>query len=164
VLNTQRIWLTHPTVFAPVCDSQSHGQSERDRVTTRSGRWRRCPHAVDAFKRIADETRLAILLALWEAYEPFSDDNTLSFSELLNQVDYDTSGNFSYHLQKLEGYFVESIPTGYYDSAVIVDAPDERAAKQLALGVTSTGTVTTEFQRAFHESEVEELTEGIHEL
>lgn len=53
------------------------------------------------------------------------------------------------------------LTNGQYDSAVIVDAPDERTAKQLALGVTSTGTVTTEFQRAFHESELEELTNGI---
>jgi len=71
------------------------------------------PHAVDAFKRIGDETRLAILLALWEAYEPFADDNALSFSELLDRVEYDTSGNFSYHLQKLEGHFVESTADGY---------------------------------------------------
>ena len=71
------------------------------------------PGAVDAFKRVGDETRLAILLALWEAYEPFADDNALSFSELLDQVDYDTSGNFSYHLQKLEGHFVESTADGY---------------------------------------------------
>lgn len=71
------------------------------------------PGAVDAFKRIGDETRLAILLALWEAYEPFADDHALSFSELLEQVDYDTSGNFSYHLQKLEGHFVTSTPDGY---------------------------------------------------
>lgn len=71
------------------------------------------PRAVEAFKRVGDETRLAILLALWEAYEPFADDNALSFSELLDRVDYDTSGNFSYHLQKLEGHFVESTPDGY---------------------------------------------------
>jgi DNA-binding transcriptional ArsR family regulator len=71
------------------------------------------PHAVDAFKLLGDETRLAILLALWEAYEPFADDNALSFSELLDQVGYDTSGNFSYHLQKLEGHFVESTLDGY---------------------------------------------------
>jgi uncharacterized protein with GYD domain len=50
---------------------------------------------------------------------------------------------------------------GQYDSAVVVDAPDEITAKRLALGVTSTGTVTTEFQRAFHESEIGELVEGI---
>jgi len=71
------------------------------------------PHAIDAFQRVSDETRLAILLALWEAYEPFADDNTLSFSELLDRVDYDTSGNFSYHLEKLEGHFVESTSDGY---------------------------------------------------
>jgi hypothetical protein len=71
------------------------------------------PHAVDAFQRVSDETRLAILLALWEAYEPFADDNTLSFSELFDRVSYDTSGNFSYHLEKLEGHFVESTADGY---------------------------------------------------
>ena len=71
------------------------------------------PHAIDAFNRVGDETRLAILLALWEAYEPFANDNTLSFSELLDRVDYDTSGNFSYHLEKLEGHFVESTSDGY---------------------------------------------------
>lgn len=71
------------------------------------------PHAVDAFKRLSDETRLAILLALWEAYEPFAENNALSFSELLDQVDYDTSGNFSYHLQQLEGHFVKSTSDGY---------------------------------------------------
>ena len=69
--------------------------------------------AVDAFKRVGDETRLAILLALWEAYDPFADENTLSFSDLHGRVDYDTSGNFSYHLQKLEGHFVESTSGGY---------------------------------------------------
>lgn len=53
---------------------------------------------------------------------------------------------------------------GQYDSAVMVEAPDEQSAKQLALAVTGTGTVTTEFQRAFHESEVGELTEGIPEV
>lgn len=50
---------------------------------------------------------------------------------------------------------------GRFDSVVLVDAPDERTAKQLELGVTSTGTVTTEFQRAFSESEIDELTGGI---
>jgi len=52
---------------------------------------------------------------------------------------------------------------GYYDSAVIVDAPDEQTAKQLELAVSGTGTVTTEFQRAWDDSELEELTEEIPE-
>jgi uncharacterized protein with GYD domain len=53
---------------------------------------------------------------------------------------------------------------GRYDSAVIVDAPDERTAKQVELAVTSTGTVSTEFQRAFHESELDELVVGIPDV
>lgn len=55
------------------------------------------------------------------------------------------------------------LTNGRYDSAVVVDAPDESTANQLALAVTSLGTVTTEFQRAFRESEVAELVEGIPE-
>lgn len=70
-------------------------------------------HVVDAFKLLSNETRLAILLALWEEYEPFADGNTVTFSELLDRVEYDTSGNFSYHLQKLEGHFVETTADGY---------------------------------------------------
>ncbi len=56
------------------------------------------------------------------------------------------------------------LTNGQYDSAVVVKAPDETTAKQLALGVTSKGTVTTEFQRAYHESEVGELVAGIPEM
>lgn len=52
---------------------------------------------------------------------------------------------------------------GQYDAAVVVDAPDEPTAKRLALAVTSAGTVRTEFQRAFHETEVGELVDGIPE-
>lgn len=55
------------------------------------------------------------------------------------------------------------LTNGRYDSAVVVDAPDELTAKRLALGVTSHGTVETEFQRAFHESELAELVDGVPE-
>lgn len=65
--------------------------------------------------------------------------------------------------QSMDCEFDYYLTNGRFDSAVIVDAPDEKTAKQLALGVTATGTVTTEFQRAFDEMEVEELTEGIPE-
>jgi DNA-binding transcriptional ArsR family regulator len=59
----------------------------------------------EAFKLLADETRLAILLALWEEHEPLPD-HDVPFSDLLEWVDYDNRGNFSYHLEKLEGEFV----------------------------------------------------------
>lgn len=65
------------------------------------------PQATDAFALLGDETRLAILLALWESHEPGADDESLSFSELYGRIDYDNPGNFSYHLQKLEGVFIE---------------------------------------------------------
>lgn len=55
------------------------------------------------------------------------------------------------------------LTNGQYDSAVLVDAPDAKTAKQLALGVTSAGTVRTDFQRAFRESEVGELIGGVPE-
>jgi DNA-binding transcriptional ArsR family regulator/predicted RNA-binding Zn-ribbon protein involved in translation (DUF1610 family) len=62
--------------------------------------------AADAFGILADETRLAILLALWEEYDPHEDDN-VSFSRLFERTGYEDRGNFSYHLEKLEGTFVE---------------------------------------------------------
>lgn len=69
--------------------------------------------ATEAFKVLGNETRLAILLALWEAHEPFAEDDAVAFSDLLERVDYDTSSNFSYHLEKIEGHFVESTEDGY---------------------------------------------------
>ena len=68
------------------------------------------PHATDAFELLANETRLAILLALWEAYDPRANHNTMSFSDLLDRVGYDSPGNFSYHLEQLEGQFVQRSP------------------------------------------------------
>jgi DNA-binding transcriptional ArsR family regulator len=64
------------------------------------------PHTVEAFAQLANETRLAILLALWEEYDPDAENDALPFSELYDRVDYGHSGNFSYHLEQLEGQFV----------------------------------------------------------
>ncbi len=71
------------------------------------------PHTVDAFRLLSDETRLAILLALWEAYDPHADANDLSFTEIYERVEAPDSGNFSYHLDKLVGHFVEETEQGY---------------------------------------------------
>lgn len=70
------------------------------------------PHTTEAFALLADETRLAILLALWDAYDPQADDNTVRFSEVFDRVDYDDPGNLSYHLEKLEGQFVRQQAEG----------------------------------------------------
>lgn len=71
------------------------------------------PHVIDTFELLSNEIRLSILLALWEAYDPRAEDNTVSFSELFDRVGMDDSGNFSYHLNKLVGHLVEETASGY---------------------------------------------------
>jgi len=61
----------------------------------------------EAFALVADETRLEILRTLAAAGEP------LAFSTLFERSDYDTSANFSYHLDRLEGHFVSRTDEGY---------------------------------------------------
>lgn len=61
----------------------------------------------EAFAVLGDETRLAILLALGRA------DGPLAFSALFDRVEYDTTANFSYHLEKLLGHFVRETEDGY---------------------------------------------------
>lgn len=61
----------------------------------------------EAFSVLGNETRIQILKILAEA------ENPLAFSELFERVDYDTSTNFSYHLEKLEGHFVRKTESGY---------------------------------------------------
>lgn len=67
------------------------------------------------FELLGNETRLAILLALWEAIEPFDDERggPVPFSVLREDVGMKDSGQFNYHLGKLEGYFVEQTADGY---------------------------------------------------
>lgn len=70
------------------------------------------PHASEAFALLGNETRLAILLALWEEYDPHTTDNVVSFSKIFDRVDYDDPGSFSYHLQQLTGQFIRQYPDG----------------------------------------------------
>lgn len=71
------------------------------------------PRAVRAFSVLGNETRLSILLALWEAYDPFAEDNALPFSELRDRVGMRDSGQFNYHLDKLTGRFIRKTDDGY---------------------------------------------------
>lgn len=59
-----------------------------------------------AFGSLADESRIAILLALWE-------DGPLSFAELQAAAGFEDSGHFNYHLDKLLGQFVEKADDRY---------------------------------------------------
>lgn len=55
--------------------------------------------AADAFGTLADENRISILLALWN-------EQPLSFASLQEAADFEDSGRFNYHLDKLMGRFV----------------------------------------------------------
>jgi hypothetical protein len=69
--------------------------------------------AIEAFGIVGNETRLAILLALWEAFDPYTEDNAVSFSELRARVGMSDPGQFNYHLGKLTGQFVTKTDDGY---------------------------------------------------
>ncbi len=69
--------------------------------------------ATETFKLVSNETRLAILLALWEAYDPHADGNAVSFTELRDSVGVGQGRQFNYHLDKLVGEFVRKTDAGY---------------------------------------------------
>jgi hypothetical protein len=66
-----------------------------------------------AFALLGDEVRMAILEALWEAYDPGPDDDPISFSRLRERVDVTPSSRFNYHLGELVGQFVRKTGDGY---------------------------------------------------
>jgi DNA-binding transcriptional ArsR family regulator len=61
----------------------------------------------EAFAVLGDGTRVQVLRALGDV------DGALSFSELYDRVDIRDSGNFTYHLEKLQGHFVRKTEEGY---------------------------------------------------
>lgn len=61
----------------------------------------------DAFRILGNETRMTILQTLGGADRP------LTFSTLYDRIQYDTTANFSYHLEKLEEHFVHQTEEGY---------------------------------------------------
>ena len=69
---------------------------------------------VEAFELLGSEMRLAILLALWEAMDPyaFPPEPALSFSELRKRVGIRHGRQFNYHLDKLVGRFVHRADEG----------------------------------------------------
>ncbi len=69
-------------------------------------------HASEAFALLGNETRLAILLVLWETHDPSATDNTVPFSELFERVEYEDRGSFRYHLEQLEGQFIRQRAPG----------------------------------------------------
>ena len=62
----------------------------------------------EAFASVGNETRLRVLLVLWD-----SDERPVRFSELQRRVGVDDSGQFRYHLRKLEDRYVRRTSEGY---------------------------------------------------
>ena len=71
------------------------------------------PRATEAFSILGHETRLAILLVLWEAFEPWSDDTALPFAAVRKRTGMADGSQFNYHLQQLVGQFVRRTDAGY---------------------------------------------------
>lgn len=67
----------------------------------------------EAFSILGNETRLSILLALWETYEPFAEENSVPFDELREHVGVEDPDRFTYHLQKLSGHYIRETDAGY---------------------------------------------------
>lgn len=84
----------------------------------------------EAFAVLGDEARLGILRALGEADEP------LPYSELFEQIHYDDSSNFSYHLDRLVGHFVAKTEAGY-----VLRRPGERVMEAVLSGAVTTDPV-----------------------
>lgn len=66
-----------------------------------------------AFSALGNETRLEVLLALWEANDSRDTSPGVSFSTLRERVGTRDSGQFNYHLEKLLGEFVRKTEAGY---------------------------------------------------
>lgn len=62
----------------------------------------------EAFWLLGDETRIAILKAIWE-----SPGDAVSFTAIRERVGSPDSGGFNYHLDKLRGHFVRQAEDGY---------------------------------------------------
>lgn len=67
----------------------------------------------EVFEILGNEIRMGTLKALWEAYDPLSSANGLSFSALYDAVSVSDSGQFNYHLDRLRGRYVERTDEGY---------------------------------------------------
>lgn len=81
-------------------------------LITRSGE--QMPSPDEVFSILGNETRMAILQALWNAdVADHPEDNILSYSALQDIVGIDNSGRFNYHLNQLIGQFIRKTDDGY---------------------------------------------------
>ena len=101
----------HDCRRVPACDGRAVPDDGDDRAVPDGGDGGAPPDA--AFALLGDETRMAILEALWEANEPGPREDPVSFSRLREMVDVTPSSRFNYHLGELVGNFVRKTDGGY---------------------------------------------------
>ena len=85
-----------PTLFSPVPRYEAMGDDHGPMAPN------------EAFRLLGDETRVAILRAVWEASE-----TPLSFTDIRHRIGGPDSGQFNYHIDKLRGHFLRSTDDGY---------------------------------------------------
>ena len=83
--------------------------------------------SAEAFQTLANEVRVAVLVALRAAER--ADDEPLSFSELQRAAGADSSAGFAYHLRQLSGHFVRQEEGGY-----VLTPAGRGAAETIAAG------------------------------
>lgn len=71
------------------------------------------PALTEAYELIANQTRMRILIALWEVIEPGLARHPLTFTELRNRLGKPDPGNLNYHLNALTGRFIDRTEDGY---------------------------------------------------
>jgi hypothetical protein len=109
---TDRVfWRLGNVFFASTVSTPMVGEYERGRDETTpdtSSTPSVSDAAAAAIASLANETRLEVLFVLWDAT-----DRPLQFGELRRRVGIRDSGQFRYHLRKLEDQFVRRMPEGY---------------------------------------------------
>jgi hypothetical protein len=99
-----------------------------------------CVEPAKAFSVVGNETRLAILEALWQA-----DADVVRFSRLREAVGVRDSAQFNYHLQELVGQFVAGGEDGYelkYAGKAVVRALLAASSRRTPSGSRSTSTAS----------------------
>lgn len=81
------------------------------------------PRAIEAFSVLGNETRLSVLLTLWDAYEPWDEEGAVPFSELRERLGRPDSGRFNckQHHQASPWWLIINRPAVvafYYDRGI----------------------------------------------
>jgi|GEM_PF-1302341 len=100
------------------------------------------------FELLANDTRFEIIERLWHhrkgvrqdvmthGIDRSTSDEGLSFSALYDQVNYDGTGNFNYHLDKLTDHFLRQTETGYELTEAGLEIGRLFCADRKSVGVT----------------------------